>query len=135
MSSIATPVTTLNGLAMITVDHLNSCCAQRLVRLLEELGMPHDINRCQRDADTRLAPPELRAIQPLEKSPVITDGVLMVAEPGVIIGSLIECNGQRTVCDARSRPRQASALYAVATPGVRSATPAPKLRPRLLIAI
>ena len=65
MSSIAAPVTTLNGLAMITVDHLNSCCAQCIVRLIEELGMPHDINRCQRDADTRVAPPELRAIHPL----------------------------------------------------------------------
>ena len=65
MSSIATPVTTLNGLAMITLDHLNSCCAQRRVWLLEELGMPHDINRCQRDADTRVAPPELCAIHPL----------------------------------------------------------------------
>ena len=94
MSSIAMPVTTLNGLAMITLGHLNSCCAQRKVRLLEELDMPHDINRCQRDADTRLTPPELRAIHPLEKSPVITDGALTTADLGALIAALTERYGQ-----------------------------------------
>ena len=135
MSSIATHVTTLNGLAMITVDHLNSCCAQRRVWLLEELGMPHDINRCQRDADTRVAPPELRAIHPLGRLPDITVGVLMIAEPGVIIGLLTECDGQGIVCDARSRPRQSSALHVLAALGVRSATPAPKLTRQTLNAM
>ena len=88
------PVTTLNGLAMITLHHLNNSRSQRMVWLLEELGVPYDIKRYQRDAHTMLAPPELRAIHPLGKSPVITDGALTIAESGAIIEYLIERYGQ-----------------------------------------
>ncbi len=87
-------VTTLNGLAMITLHHLNNSRSQRMVWLLEELGVPYDIKRYQRDAHTMLAPPELRAIHPLGKSPVITDGALTIAESGAIIEYLIERYGQ-----------------------------------------
>ena len=59
---------------MITVHHLNNSRSQRVLWLLEELGVPYEIKRYQRDPETMLAPPELRAVHPLGKSPVITDG-------------------------------------------------------------
>ena len=79
---------------MITLHHLNNSRSQRILWLLEELGVPYDIKRYQRDAHTMLAPPELRAIHPLGKSPVITDGALTIAESGAIIEYLIERYGQ-----------------------------------------
>ncbi len=59
---------------MLTLHHLNDSRSQRILWLLEELGMPYEMKRYQRDARTRLAPPELEAVHPLGKSPVITDG-------------------------------------------------------------
>ena len=59
---------------MLTLHHLNDSRSQRILWLLEELGAPYEIKRYQRDATTRLAPPELKKIHPLGKSPVITDG-------------------------------------------------------------
>ena len=59
---------------MITVHHLNNSRSQRVLWLLEELGLPYEIRHYQRDAKTMLAPPELRAVHPLGKSPVIVDG-------------------------------------------------------------
>ena len=59
---------------MLTLHHLNDSRSQRILWLLEELGTPYEMKRYQRDADTRLAPPEFTAIHPLGKSPVITDG-------------------------------------------------------------
>ena len=70
---------------MITLHHLNNSRSQRILWLLEELGVPYEVKRYQRDATTMLAPPELRAIHPLGKSPVITDGDLTLAESGAII--------------------------------------------------
>ena len=58
---------------MLVVHHLNDSRSQRILWLLEELGLPYEIKRYQRDAQTRLAPPELKAVHPLGKSPVITD--------------------------------------------------------------
>jgi glutathione S-transferase len=75
---------------MITVHHLNNSRSQRILWLLEELGLDYEIKKYQRDPKTMLAPPELRAIHPLGKSPVITDGGTMVAESGAIIEYLIE---------------------------------------------
>jgi glutathione S-transferase len=66
---------------MITLHHLNNSRSQRILWLLEELGVAYEIRRYQRDPKTMLAPPALRAIHPLGKSPVITDGELTVAEP------------------------------------------------------
>ena len=97
--------------------------------------MPHDAERYHREADTLLAPFSLRVSHPLGRLPDITVGVLMIAEPGVIIGLLTECDGQGIVCDARSRPRQSSALHVLAALGVRSATPAPKLTRQTLNAM
>lgn len=78
---------------MIIVHHLNNSRSQRILWLLEELGLEYEIKKYQRDAKTMLAPPELRAIHPLGKSPVITDGDVMVAESGAIIEYLTERYG------------------------------------------
>ncbi len=79
---------------MIIVHHLNNSRSQRILWLLEELGLDYEIKKYQRDAKTMLAPAELRAIHPLGKSPVITDGDTMVAESGAIIEYLVERYGK-----------------------------------------
>ncbi len=78
---------------MITVHHLNNSRSQRVLWLLEELSLPYEIKHYQRDAKTSLAPPELRKVHPLGKSPVITDGGLTVAESGAIIEYLVDKYG------------------------------------------
>ena len=77
---------------MITVHHLNDSRSQRVLWLLEELGLTYEVKRYQRDAKTMLAPPELKAIHPLGKSPVLDDGDLRVAETGAIIEYLLEAH-------------------------------------------
>lgn len=79
---------------MITVHHLNNSRSQRVLWLLEELGVPYKIQHYQRDAKTMLAPPELLKVHPLGKSPVITDGKLTLAESGAILEYLVERYGQ-----------------------------------------
>ncbi len=79
-----------SGASMITVHHLNNSRSQRVLWLLEELGVPYEIRRYERDPKTMLAPPELRAVHPLGKSPVVTDGDLTVAESGAILEYLVE---------------------------------------------
>ena len=79
--------------AMITVHHLETSRSQRILWLLEELGVPYALKVYQRDKATRLAPPELRKIHPLGKSPVITDGKEVIAESGAIIEYLVETFG------------------------------------------
>ena len=78
---------------MIVVHHLNDSRSQRVLWLLEELGTPYEIKFYQRDAVTRLAPPELQAIHPLGKSPVITDNGQTLAESGAIVDYLIRHYG------------------------------------------
>lgn len=75
---------------MIVVHHLNNSRSQRVLWLLEELGIPYEIKLYQRDAKTMLAPPELKQVHPLGKSPVITDGTRTIAESGAIINYIIE---------------------------------------------
>jgi glutathione S-transferase len=75
---------------MITVHHLNNSRSQRVLWLLEELGVPYEIRRYQRDAKTMLAPPALKQVHPLGKSPVITDGDITVAETGAIVEYLLD---------------------------------------------
>ena len=79
---------------MITVHHLETSRSQRVLWLLEELGLPYEIVLYKRDRKTRLAPPELKAVHPLGKSPVITDGDLTIAESGAILEYLVERYGQ-----------------------------------------
>lgn len=75
---------------MLTVHHLNNSRSQRILWLLEELGVDYQVQRYQRDAKTMLAPPELKAIHPLGKSPLITDGDVTVAESGAIVDYLMD---------------------------------------------
>ena len=79
---------------MITVHHLNNSRSQRVLWLLEELGVPYEIKRYQRDKETMLAPASLRAVHPLGKSPVITEGSFTLAESGAIIEYLAEREGR-----------------------------------------
>jgi glutathione S-transferase len=78
---------------MITVHHLNDSRSQRILWLLEELAVPYEIVRYQRDAVTSLAPPELKAIHPLGKSPVVTEDGEVLAESGAIIDVLARRHG------------------------------------------
>jgi glutathione S-transferase len=80
---------------MLTVHHLNNSRSQRVLWLLEELALPYQIKRYQRDPKTMLAPPELRAVHPLGKSPVITDGEVTVAETGAIVEYIVDKAGGR----------------------------------------
>ena len=83
---------------MIIVHHLNNSRSQRVLWLLEELGCQYQVVRYQRDPQTLLAPPELKRIHPLGKSPVITDGAQTVAESGAITGYLIGRYGNGRLC-------------------------------------
>jgi glutathione S-transferase len=78
---------------MITVHHLNNSRSQRVLWLLEELGIPYELKKYQRDAKTMLAPPELTKVHPLGKSPVVTDNGITVAESGAIIEYLLDTYG------------------------------------------
>lgn len=82
---------------MITVHHLNNSRSQRILWMLEELGVPYEIQRYERDPKTMLAPESLKKIHPLGKSPVITDGDLVVAESGAIIEYLAHNYGKDTM--------------------------------------
>ena len=89
---------------MIVVHHLNNSRSQRILWLLEELGLAYDIKRYERDKKTMLAPPELRKVHPLGKSPVVTDDDLTLAESGAIIEYLVERYGDGCFAPARELP-------------------------------
>ena len=108
---------------MITVHHLNNSRSQRVLWLLEELALPYEIVKYERDPKTLLAPPTLRAVHPLGKSPVITDGDATLAESGAILEYLIETYGKdRSKGDGAPTPLD-SAPLTVPEPG----TPAHRL--------
>ena len=90
---------------MITVHHLNDSRSQRILWLLEELGLPYEIKHYKR-METRLAPPELKAIHPVGKSPVITDKGKTVFESGAIIDYVIRRHG-----GGRLQPDPATPAY------------------------
>ncbi|MBO0753471.1 MAG: glutathione S-transferase [Bradyrhizobiaceae bacterium] len=96
---------------MITVHHLNNSRSQRVLWLLEELELTYDIVRYQRDAATMLAPTALRAVHPLGKSPVITDGELTLAETGAIVQYLVEHRGGGRLVPAPGTPEQLRCTY------------------------
>jgi glutathione S-transferase len=81
-------------MASIIVHHLNHSRSQRVLWLLEELGCDYEIRHYARDPKTRLAPPELEAVHPLGKSPVLEDDGLVIIESGAIVEHLIEKYGQ-----------------------------------------
>ena len=86
---------------MLTLHHLNDSRSQRIVWLLEELGVPYEMKKYQRDAQTRLAPPELKAVHPLGKSPVIVDGDVKIAESGAVVDYIIRRYGKGAMMPAR----------------------------------
>lgn len=96
---------------MIIVHHLNNSRSQRILWLLEELGLDYEIKKYERDAKTMLAPPELRAIHPLGKSPVIEDDGTMGAESGAIIEYLIERYGKGKFIPAAGTPEKLRYTY------------------------
>ena len=89
---------------MIKVHHLNNSRSHRVLWLLEELGTPYEIVSHKRDLMTRLAPPELKKVHPLGKSPVIVDDDLVVAESGAIIEYLTKKYGKGRCWPADSAP-------------------------------
>jgi len=89
---------------MLTLHHLNDSRSQRILWLLEELSLSYEMKHYQRDVRTRLAPPELTAIHPLGKSPVISDGELKIAESGAIVEYLIRKYGGGKMMPAVGAP-------------------------------
>ena len=96
---------------MITVHHLNNSRSQRILWLLEELGLEYQIKPYQRDRQTMLAPPELRAVHPLGKSPVVSDGDLVLAESGAIIEHLSDRYGAGRLAPAFGSAERVRYLY------------------------
>jgi glutathione S-transferase len=96
---------------MIVVHHLNNSRSQRILWLLEELELEYEIRRYQRDPETMLAPAALRAIHPLGKSPVITDGTATIAESGAIIEYLVERYGAGKLIPAAGTPERLRWTY------------------------
>jgi glutathione S-transferase len=96
---------------MIVVHHLNNSRSQRVLWLLEELGVEYEVKRYQRDAKTMLAPPELRQVHPLGKSPVISDGDLTLAESGAIVEYLADKYGAGRLAPAPGTPERLRYTY------------------------
>jgi glutathione S-transferase len=96
---------------MIVVHHLNNSRSQRVLWLLEELGLEYEVKRYERDLQTMLAPPSLRAVHPLGKSPVITDGATTVAESGAIVEYLVGRYGTGRLQPAAGTPEHLRYVY------------------------
>jgi glutathione S-transferase len=96
---------------MITIHHLNNSRSQRVLWLLEELGLPYEIKKYQRDPKTMLAPPELRQVHPLGKSPVLTEDGVTVAESGAVIEYLLDRHGQGRLRPPEGTPERLRFTY------------------------
>ena len=96
---------------MIVLHHLNQSRSQRVLWLLEELGLPYEIKFYERNARTMLAPPELRKVHPLGKSPVITDEEFTLAESGAILEYLVQRYGDGAFRPAPGSPEAVRYLY------------------------
>ena len=96
---------------MIVVHHLNNSRSQRVLWLLEELGLDYEVLRYSRDPATMLAPPELRAVHPLGKSPVVIDGDNVLAESGAILEYLVETHGHGRLAPAPGTPERLRYRY------------------------
>lgn len=96
---------------MVTVHHLNNSRSQRILWLLEELGVPYEVVRYERDPKTMLAPPALLAVHPLGKSPVITDGGVTVAESGAIVEYLMDKYGNGRLIPPAGTPERLRYTY------------------------
>src|ERR1051325_1221552 len=96
---------------MISAHPLNNSRSQRILWMLEELELPYEIKHYQRDPRTLLAPPELRRIHPLGKSPVISDGELTLAESGAIIEFLADRYGHGRLLPPPGTPERLRSTY------------------------
>lgn len=96
---------------MITVHHLNNSRSQRVLWLLEELDLEYQVKRYERDPKTMLAPASLRAVHPLGKSPVITDGALTLAESGAIVEYLVDRYGGGRLAPELGTPERLRYIY------------------------
>ena len=96
---------------MIVVHHLNNSRSQRVLWLLEELGLPYELKRYERDPKTMLAPPSLRQVHPLGKSPVIEDDGMTLAESGAILDYLARRYGAGRVIPPADTPQYLRYTY------------------------
>ncbi|MEH2446510.1 MAG: glutathione S-transferase [Nostoc sp.] len=96
---------------MIVVHHLNNSRSQRVLWLLEELGIEYEIKFYERDQKTMLAPTSLREVHPLGKSPVITDADLTVAESGAIIEYIVDRYGNGRLVPPSGTPEHLRYTY------------------------
>jgi len=96
---------------MITVHHLNNSRSQRVLWLLEELGLPYEIVKYERDPKTMLAPASLLKVHPLGKSPVITEDGVTVAESGAIVEYLVERHGAGRLVPPPGTPERLRYTY------------------------
>ncbi len=96
---------------MLTVHHLGMSQSERIVWLCEELGVPYDLKVYDRDAVTRLAPPEYKALHPLGAAPVIQDGDVLLAESGAIVEYIVARYGKGQLVLAPDHPDFAHFLY------------------------
>jgi glutathione S-transferase len=96
---------------MVVVHHLNNSRSQRVLWLLEELGVAYEVKRYERDPATMLAPATLRAVHPLGKSPVVTDGEVMLAESGAIVEYLVGRYGAGRLAPPAGTPERLRYTY------------------------
>ncbi len=96
---------------MLVVHHLNNSRSQRVLWLLEELGLEYEIKHYQRDPASMLAPAELRAVHPLGKSPILSDGPTVVAESGAILEYIVEKFGAGRLVPPSSTPEHLRYVY------------------------
>lgn len=96
---------------MLTIHHLGKSQSERIIWLCEELAIPYELKRYQRDPVTILSPPELKALHPMGAAPVITDGSLVLAESGAIIDYIIAIYGDGRLALAPAHPDFAAYLY------------------------
>ena len=96
---------------MLTVHHLGKSQSERIVWLCEELGIPYELNIYDRDAVTRLAPPDYKALHPIGAAPVIQDGEVLLAESGAIVDYIVAKYGKGRLVLASDHPDFAQFLY------------------------
>ena len=96
---------------MLTIHHLSTSQSERILWLCEELGVPYEMKRHERDAVTRLSPPELRALHPMGTAPVITEGNLVLGESGAIVEYIIGKHGGGRLARAPADADYAQYLY------------------------
>lgn len=96
---------------MLTIHHLEKSQSERIIWLCEELGLPYELKRYERDPVTILAPPELKALHPAGTAPIITEGSLVLAESGAIMDYILARHGGGSLAPSPDHPDFAHYLY------------------------